>query len=135
MKTITKREFQIMALYSKGLKFKEMAQCLNIAERTAINYFMRVKAKDKSRITRAKQSRTINKQSYIVRLKEVLHDAKKYNRDIKRNRYTFLKEISIKNQSKGMRLNYFNECLLFTHKSYNEMKLKSLKKCSTKVNT
>ena len=135
MKTITKREFQIMALYSKGLKFKEMAQCLNIAERTAINYFMRVKGKDTSKITRAKISRATNKQNYILRLKEVIHDARKYNRDIKRNRYTFLKEISIKNQSKGMRLNYFDECLLFTHKSYNAMKLKSLKKCNTKVNT
>ena len=135
MKTITKREFQIMALYSKGLKFKEMAHCLGIAERTAINYFMRVKAKDKSRITRAKQSRATNKQSYIVRLKEVIQDAREYNRYIQKNRYTFLDEISIKNQSMGMRLNYSDECLLFTHKSYNEMKLKSLKKCSTKVDT
>ena len=135
MQRITKREYQIISLYSKGLKFKEMAQCLNIAERTAINYFMRVKAKDKSRIERAKKSRSINKQSYIVRLKEVIHDVREYNREIRRYEYTFRTEISIKNQSKGMRLNYFDECLLFAHKSYNAMKLKSLKKCNTKVNT
>lgn len=132
--TITKREFQIMALYSKGLMFNEMAQCLNIAERTAINYFMRVKGKDKGRITRSKQSRAINKQSYKMRLKDEIVKVKAYNRKIKKYSLS-VKEISIANQSKAIRLNYFNECLLFTHKSYNAMKLKSLKKCNTKGNT
>ncbi len=135
MKTITKREFQIMALYSKGLKFREISQCLNIAERTAINYFMRVKLKDNSKIKRAKTARATNKQSYKMRLKVEIQTIKAHNREIRKRRYTFLKEISIKNQSKGIRLNYFDECLLFAHKSYNAMKLKSLKKCNTKGNT
>lgn len=125
MKTITKREFQIMALYSKGLMFKEMAQCLNIAERTAINYFMRVKAKDKSRVYRAKKSRAINKHSYTVRLKEVVQNVKELNREIKRYDYPFRSELSIKNQSKVFRINYFNECLLSAFKSYHKFRLKN----------
>ncbi|WP_373033418.1 LuxR C-terminal-related transcriptional regulator [Sulfurovum sp.] len=128
MNEITKREFQIMALYSKGLKFKEIAQCLNIAERTAINYFMRVKAKDKGRIKREKQSRAINKQSYTMQLKEVLHDVKEYNREVRRNKYTFRSEISIKNKSRETRLRYFDECLLFAYKSYHRFKLNRAKK-------
>lgn len=114
--------------------FKEMAQCLNIAERTAINYFMRVKAKDKGRITRAKQSRATNKQSYKMRLKAEIQTIKAHNREAKK--YSLHNaELSIKKQSNLFRLNYFNECLLFAHKSYNAMKLKSLKKCNTKGNT
>lgn len=42
---ITKREFEVTFLYARGLTFKEMGFCLNIATRTAINYYMRVKAK------------------------------------------------------------------------------------------
>lgn len=122
---ITKREHEIISLYAKGLTFKEMAHCLNIATRTAINYYMRVKAKDKSRISRAKKSRAINKQSYMMRLKEVVRNTRDYNNEIKRYGYTSRSELSIKNQSKILRLNYFNECLLFAFKSYHKFRLKS----------
>lgn len=124
---ITKREFEVISLYSKGLTFKEIGNCLNIATRTVINYYMRVKAKDKKRGTRAKRSRAINKHSYKVRLNEIIQEVKKYNRDIKRYGYTFRNEISIKNQSKVFRLNYFNECLLLAFKSYHKFRLKSAK--------
>jgi DNA-binding CsgD family transcriptional regulator len=132
---ITKREFEVISLYSRGLTFKEMGFCLNIATRTAINYYMRVKAKDKSRITRAKKSRAINKQSYIIQLQEVVKDARKYNREIRRYGYTFRNELSIKNQSKIFRLNYFHECLLFAFKSYCKFRLKSAIVSGKKVNT
>lgn len=125
---ITKREFEVISLYSKGLKFKEIGHSLNIAERTAINYYMRVKAKDKGRIKRAKQSRAINKQSYTMQLKEVLHDVKEYNREVRRNKYTFRSEISIKNKSNLLRLKYLDECLVFTYKNYHRFKLKSIKR-------
>jgi DNA-binding CsgD family transcriptional regulator len=126
---ITKREFEVISLYTRGLTFKEIGNCLNIATRTAINYYMRLKAKDKSRINRAKKSRAINKQCYKIRLKEVIQDTEAYNREIKKYGYTFRSELSIKNQSKLLRLNYFDECLLFAYKSYHRFRLKS----STKV--
>jgi transposase len=128
---ITKREFQIMALYSKGLTFREMAQCLGIAERTAINYLMRVKAKENNSITKAKPSREKNKLSYKIRLKDEVRTIKAHNRETKRYALNDA-QISIKKQSKIFRLFYLNECLLFTHQSYNEMKLKSLKKFTQK---
>lgn len=122
---ITKREFEVISLYARGLTFKEMGNCLNIATRTAINYYMRIKVKDKSRVTRAKKSRAKNKHSYKMQLKEVIQEVRNYNRDIKRHGYTFKNEISIKNQSKVFRLNYFNECLLLAFKSYHKFRLKS----------
>lgn len=124
---ITKREFEVIQLYTRGLTFKEIGNCLNIATRTAINYYMRVKTKDKSRLTRAKKSRAIHKHSYTIRLKEVIQDVREYNKEIKRNRYIFRSELSIKNQSKMLRLNYFEECLLFTSKNYHRFRLKSVK--------
>lgn len=133
--SITKREHEIISLYTRGLTFKEMGFCLNIATRTAINYYMRVKAKDKSRISRAKKSRAINKQSYIMQLKEVIQDARKYNNEIRRYGYTFRTEISIKNQSKVYRLNYFNECLIFAFKSWHKFRLKSAIVSGKKVNS
>ncbi|WP_373033569.1 hypothetical protein [Sulfurovum sp.] len=132
---MTKREFEVISLYSKGLKFKEIGHCLNIVERTAINYFMRAKAKDKSRINRAKRSRAINKQYYKMRLKEVIQDAKEYNREIKKYGYTFRSELSIKNQSKVLRLKYFDECLIFAYKSYHRFRLKSATKVRQRFDT
>lgn len=134
MRVFTKRDYEIILLYSKGLKFKEIGYCLNIAERTAINYFMRVKAKDKGKINRAKKSRAINKQYYTMKLKEVIRNVREYNREIRRYGYTFRSEISIKDQANVMRLNYFDECLLFAYKSYNKAKLKNIKKIVTAVN-
>lgn len=128
MIVITKREHEIISLYARGLTFKEMGHCLNIATRTAINYYMRVKAKDKSRISRAKKSRAINKQSYMMRLKEVIQEVRNYNRDIKRYGYTFRNKLSIESQSKVFRLNYFNECLLLAFKSYHKFRLKNANK-------
>lgn len=125
MKTITKREFEVISLYARGLTFKEMGNCLNIATRTAINYFMRVKVKDKSRVTRAKKLRAINKHSYKMQLKEVIQEARNYNSYTKRYGYTFRNEVSIKNQSKVLRLNYFDECLLLAFKSYHKFRLKN----------
>lgn len=125
---ITKREFEVISLYARGLTFQEMGNCLNIATRTAINYYMRIKVKDKSRVIRAKKSRAKNKHIYKMQLKEVIQEVRNYNRDIKRHGYTLRNEISIKNQSKVFRLNYFNECLLFAFKSYHKFKLQSANK-------
>lgn len=121
---ITKREHEVISLYSKGLKFKEIGNCLNIAERTAINYYMRIKAKDKSRIYRAKKSRAINKKSYKLNHKELVQEIKAKNREIKKYNYVFKNEVSIKNQSKLLRLKYLDECLLFAYKSLHRYRLK-----------
>ena len=128
MKAITKREFEVIALYSKGLKFKEIGHSLNIAERTAINYYMRVKAKSKQHITKAKHSRAISKQLYKMRLKEVIHKVREHNNEIRRYGHNFIKQISLKNQSKILRLTYFDECLEFAFSGYCRMKLKNIKK-------
>lgn len=127
MKKITKREFEVMALYSRGLTFKEIGHSLNIATRTAINYYVRVKEKSKQHITKAKRSRAINKQLYKMRLKEVIHEAREHNNEIKRYKYTFIKQVSLKHQALSLRLTYFDECLEFAFRSYCKMKLKNIK--------
>lgn len=134
MKTITKREFEIIALYSKGLTFKEMGSCLNIATRTAINYYMRAKEKGKTPITKAKRSRYTNKSLYKTKLNEVVNITKKLNNDMKR--YTTSdKQVSIKQQSQLFRINYIDDCLVFAYKSYYENRLKKAKKLKRKVNS
>jgi hypothetical protein len=90
-----------------------------------------VKAKDNNSITKAKPSREKNKLSYKIRLKDEVQTIKAHNREAKK--YSLYNaQLSIKKQSKIFRLLYLNECLLFAHQSYNEMKLKSLKKFTQK---
>jgi len=126
MKIITKREFEVIALYSKGLTFKEIGHSLNIATRTAINYYMRVKEKSKQHITKAKRSRSISKQLYKMRLKELMQEVREHNREA--TRYTFIKQLSLNHQAKILRLTYFDECLEFAFRGYHKMKLKNIKK-------
>ena len=124
---ITKREFEVISLYARGLTFKEIGKCLSVAERTAINYFMKVKDKSKSRVTRAKKSRSINKRNYQLQLKEVLQNVKAHNLEMKKYNLSS-KEIPLQEQERFMRLQYLHESLIFAYKSYHRFRLKSTKK-------
>jgi len=135
MKAISKREYQVLALYSRGLTFKEIGNALNIAHRTAINYYMRVKVKDQSRIVRAKRSRAYNKSEFSKMLAEVIKEVKAHNKVMMQ--YTFMNKyiISIKDKGMSERINYINESLLFAYKSFNRWKVNLTKKRNAKVNS
>ena len=57
MKKLTKLQYQVIFLYSKGLTFKEINKTLATASR---GVYSQVVSKDKGRVTRAKLSRVIN---------------------------------------------------------------------------
>ena len=117
---LTKRESEVLSLYKKGLTFKEMGILLGIATRTAINYLMRVKAKDKQLVKRAKATRAKSRQLFKDRFTELVKSAKHYNK------FT-TKQISIKSLLDVFKSEYFNECLVFAFRSYQKMKLKKVK--------
>lgn len=120
---LSKREFEVLSLYKAGLTFREVGLCLHIAERTAINFFVRARNKDKPRARRAKQSRTTHKDSYKMSLKEVMLDVKRYNR----NEYCTTK-ISLDDAKRNHRLNYMSDALVSAFREWNRYKLKNAKK-------
>ena len=61
---ITKREYEVISLYAKGLTFKEIGNSLGIAMRTAINTYVRLKKKDTRRVSKAKALRNTEKLIY-----------------------------------------------------------------------
>lgn len=128
MKQITKREYQVIQLYTKGLMFNEIGSYLGIAERTAINYYMRVKKKDKSRITRAKKSRAFNKINYLEIQKSLILQIEKYNDLMLFSHITKHKVKSLTYEIKELRHQYIKQSLEFAHKSYNKFKLNLVKK-------
>ena len=128
MKVITKREYQVISLYARGLKFSEIGLYLGIATRTAINYYMRVKQKDKGRVTRAKKSRNFNKLDYGLSLQEMIKTIKAYNASMMYYSFTQHKVKSLTYEMRMLRYNYIKESLEFAHKSYNRFKLHLLKK-------
>lgn len=135
MKVITKREYQVISLYARGLKFREIGLHLGIATRTAINYYMRVKTKDKGRVTRAKKSRTFNKSDYKATSHTFVRFLESYNKNIE-NHYTSVywkRHKPLRNIAKEVqlfRLIYIRESLEFAFKSYNRFKTNLLKKAT-----
>jgi len=134
MRVITKREYQVISLYARGLKFREIGLYLGIATRTAINYYMRVKTKDKGRVTRAKKSRAFNKSDYSQSLHEMVKTIRAYNASMMYYSFTQHKVKSLTYEIRVLRSRYIKESLEFAHKSYNRFKLhllkKSLQKCT-----
>ena len=120
---LSKREFEVLSLYKAGLKFSEIGLCLGIAERTAINFFVRAQTKDRPRVRRAKQIRLTNKDNYKMQLKEIVLDAKRHNRD----RYTITK-ISLDDAKRTYRLNYMSDALVAAFSDWCKYKLKNVKK-------
>jgi len=135
MKVITKREYQVISLYARGLKFKEIGLYLGIATRTAINYYMRVKKKDKGRVTRAKKSRAFKKSDYSQSLHELSKTIREYNKSMMYYSFTQYKVKSLTYEIKVLRFKYIKESLKFAYQSYNRFKLNLLKKKTVKVNT
>ena len=75
MKKLTKLQYEVIFLYSKGLTFKEIDTALATASK---GVYSQVIAKDKSRVTRAKLSRETNLNSYKEDLKKYLDSMKEY---------------------------------------------------------
>lgn len=132
MKVITKREYQVISLYSRGLTFKEIGYLLGIATRTAINYYMRVKVKDKGRVTRAKKSRAYNKSEFNIRLQELIITMREYNKRMMYYRFTQHKVKLISHEVKMLRYLYIKKSLEFTYQSYYRFKLNLLKNGTNK---
>ena len=128
MKRITKREYEVISLYSKGLTFKEIGSALQIATRTAINYYMRVKLKDKGRVTRAKISRSLNKMRFKILLKKYTGFSK-ITREFSVHNGHFNEETpSIEEIALLVRSQYIKDSLQFAFKSYYRFRIALLKK-------
>ncbi len=126
MKKLSKLQYQVIFLYSKGLTFKEIDKALATASKGA---YSQVLAKDKSRVTRAKLSRVTNTRNYKEDLKKYLHTVKENNSFCKnhiewiREKYTIDVEIA----KHRFRNQYINDMLDRSFKSYSKYKLTFLK--------
>ncbi|MDD2509064.1 MAG: hypothetical protein PHS78_08510 [Aliarcobacter skirrowii] len=132
MRKLTKLQYQVIFLYSKGLTFKEIDKTLATASKGA---YTQIRVKDKSRLTRAKLSRVINIRNYKEDLKKYLDTVKENNKHYKK--YTqWLKEkytIDIKVAKFSFRNQYIKDMLDKSFKSYNRYKLTFLKNHLEKV--
>lgn len=115
MKKLTKLQYEVIFLYSKGLTFKEIDTALATASK---GVYSQVIAKDKSRVTRAKLSRETNLNSYKEDLKKYLDSMKEYKK------YFNFSMIDIK---ANYRNKYINTSLDKAYKSYCKYKLTFLK--------
>lgn len=132
MRKLTKLQYQVIFLYSKGLTFKEIDKTLATASR---GVYSQVVSKDKGRVTRAKLSRVTNIRNYKEDLKKYLHKIKENNKHYKKysqwikEKYTIdieLAKVSFRNQ-------YINDMLDRSFKSYSKYKLTFLKNHLEKV--
>jgi hypothetical protein len=115
MKKLTKLQYEVIFLYSRGLTFKEIDTALATASR---GVYSQVVGKDKSRVTRAKLSRETNLNSYKEDLKKYLDSMKEYKK------YFNFSMIDIK---ANYRNKYINTSLDKAYKSYCKYKLTFLK--------
>lgn len=132
MKKLTQLQYEVIFLYSKGLTFKEIDTAL---ETTSKGVYNQVVAKDKGRVTRAKQSREINLNNYKRDLVVYLDEVKQYNKSY-RDYPQWIKEkhiIPIATAKENLRSKYINNSLIRSLKSYNKYKLTFLKNYYKKV--
>jgi DNA-binding CsgD family transcriptional regulator len=122
---LSKRQFETLALYSKGLKFKEIGLCLKISERTAINHFMNIKKK--KRTQKATRIRQQKKAAYKAVLKSEIKKVQKYNQTVRKYKLSKDNEVSTISTKKITRIKYLNESLLSMHRSYYKHRLKEAK--------
>ena len=86
MRKLSKLQYEVIFLYSKGLTFKEIDTSLSTASKGG---YSQVVAKDKSRVTKAKLSRKINLRNYKEDLKKYLDVVKVNNKHYKNESYEY----------------------------------------------
>ena len=132
MRKLSKLQYKVIFLYSKGLTFKEIDTALTTASKGVYN---QVVAKDKGRVTRAKKARETNLNSYKIELNKYLKEVKKNNKQCKdftqwiKEKYTIKIEVA----KDGFRRKYINDSLDKSYKSYSKYKLTFLKNHLEKV--
>ena len=132
MRKLSKLQYKVVFLYSKGLTFKEIDTALTTASKGVYN---QVVAKDKGRVTRAKKARETNLNSYKIELNKYLKEEKKNNKQCKdftqwiKEKYTIKIEVA----KDGFRRKYINDSLDKSYKSYSKYKLTFLKNHLEKV--
>ena len=122
MRKLTKLQYQVIFLYSKGLTFKEIDKALATASR---GVYSQVVSKDKGRVTRAKLSRLTNIRNYKEDLKKYLDTVKENNRFYK-NHIEWIREkysIDLEIAKVSFRNQYINDMLDKSFKSYSKYKL------------
>ncbi len=132
MRKLSKLQYEVIFLYSKGLTFKEIDTSLSTASKGG---YSQVVAKDKSRVTKAKLSRKINLRNYKEDLKKYL-DVVKVNNKHYKNYTQGIKEkytIKIEVAKDRFRKKYINDSLDKSYKSYSKYKLTFLKNHLEKV--
>jgi hypothetical protein len=130
MAKLTKLQYEVIFLYSKGLTFKEIDTALKTASK---GVYSQVIAKDKGRVIRAKKARETNLNSYKQELKIYIDDIKKNNRYFNNffsnDRYTICTNLA----KNSFRKKYINDSLDKAYKSYCKYKLTFLKNYLEKV--
>jgi len=126
MKKLTQLQYEVIFLYSKGLTFKEIDNQLVTASK---GVYIQVVAKDKGRVTRAKQSREINLNNYKKDLIVYLDEIKKHNKSY-RDYPQWIKAkhiIPIATAKQNFRNKYITDTLDKSIKSYCKYKITFLK--------
>ena len=132
MKRLSKLQYEVIFLYSKGLTFKEIDTALTTASK---GVYSQVVAKDKGRVSRAKKARETNLNRYKIELNKYLKEVKKNNKQCKdftqwiKEKYTIKIEVA----KDGFRRKYINDSLDKSYKSYSKYKLTFLKNHLEKV--
>ena len=132
MRKLSKLQYQVIFLYSKGLTFKEIDTALATASKGA---YSQVVAKDKSRVTRSKLSRVTNTRNYKEDLKKYL-DTVKENNSFCKNQIQWIREkytIDVEVARDSFRKKYIIDSLDKSYKSYTKYKLTFLKNHLEKV--
>ena len=132
MKRLSKLQYEVIFLYSKGLTFKEIDISLATASK---GVYSQVVAKDKGRVTRAKKARETNLNSYKIELNKYIKEVKKNNKHYK-NYTQWIKEkyvIPIEVAKALFRRKYINDSLDKSYKSYSNYKLTFIKNYLEKV--
>jgi hypothetical protein len=127
MKKLTKLQYEVIFLYSKGLTFKEIDIVLTTASR---GVYSQVVAKDKGRVIRAKKSRETNVKSYKEELKIYIAETRKRNNYFK-NDTQKVKEyytMPLTRAKAYFRIKYINDSLDLANKSYSKYRLTFIKK-------
>lgn len=132
MKRLTRLQYEVILLYSKGLTFKEIDSLLKTPSR---GVYSQVLLKDKGRITRAKISREKNIKRYKINLHEAMIQIKEHNKLFDRSAaWVRVKNTIPLDKAKIVyRSNYLTQSLEKAHKSYTRYKITYLKNRTQKV--
>ena len=124
MRKLTQLQYTVIFLYSKNLKFKEIDKTLTTASR---GVYSQVVEKDKSRVTRAKNSRKTNLNNYKRELKIFLNDINQNNRYLSHFSSNSRYIVSLNLAEESFRIEYINKSLDKANKSYSKYRLTFLK--------